>query len=172
MTMISAVMGVYNGASTLAGTLDSIVAQTHRHFECLVVDDGSTDETPHILAEYAARDSRIRVITQPNAGLTRALIAGCAAASGQYIARHDAGDLSDPRRFELQVHALDADPELVFVSCWTEYAGPDLERLYTARGAGLAIKPIRIVDLRCEHAVTDGPTHHRSALFHHHPYYP
>src|SRR5258708_7128795 len=165
MTMISVVMGVYNGAGTLAGTLDGILAQTYRDFECIVVDDGSTDETPHILAEYAARDSRIRVITQPNAGLTRALIAGCAAASGQYIARHDAGDLSDPRRFELQVHALDADPELVFVSCWTEYAGPDLERLYTARGAGMAVKSSRIVDLRCEHGVTDGLTHHGSVMF-------
>src|SRR5207248_8183519 len=53
MTAISVVMGVYNGASTLAATLDSIVGQTEGDFECIVVDDGSTDATPAILAEYA-----------------------------------------------------------------------------------------------------------------------
>src|SRR4029077_2278949 len=110
MTAISVVMGVYNGASTLAPTLDSILAQTERDFECIVVDDGSTDGTPEILARYGSRDGRIRLIHQQNAGLTRALTAGCAAARGVYIARHDAGDLSDPRRFELQKQALDADP--------------------------------------------------------------
>jgi len=165
MTMISVVMGVYNGASTLAATLDGILAQTHRDFECIVVDDGSTDDTPRILAEYASRDPRLQVITQPNAGLTRALIAGCAAARGTYIARHDAGDLSDPRRFELQIRTLDADAELVFVSCWTAFAGPDLEPLYAARGTGLAVTPIRMIDLRCEHGVLDGPTSHPSVMF-------
>ncbi len=165
MTMISVVMGVYNGADMLAVTLDSILAQTYSDFECIVVDDGSTDDTPRILTAYASRDPRFRAITQPNAGLTRALIAGCAAARGTYIARHDAGDLSHPHRFELQIRALDADAELAFVSCWTEYAGPDLEPLYTARGAGQAVKPIRIVDLRREHGVTDGPTHHGSVMF-------
>ncbi|HXA16307.1 MAG TPA: glycosyltransferase family 2 protein [Thermoanaerobaculia bacterium] len=163
--MISVVMGVYNGASTLAATLDSIQAQTYDDFECIAVDDGSTDDTPRILGGYASRDPRFQVITQPNAGLTRALIAGCAAARGRYIARHDAGDLSDPRRFALQIRALDEDADLAFVSCWTGYAGPDLEPLYIARGAGLSVKPIRIVDLRCEHGVTDGPTHHGSVMF-------
>lgn len=165
MTMISVVMGVFNGAGTLAVTLDSILAQTYRDFECIVVDDGSTDDTPRILAEYASRDRRFRVITQPNAGLTRALIAGCAAARGSNIARHDAGDLSGPRRFELQTGALDADAGLAFVSCWTEYAGPELEPLYTARGAGLAGKPIRIIDQSHKHGVVDGPTHHGSVMF-------
>jgi hypothetical protein len=165
MTLISVVMGVYNGESALAATLDSILAQTYRDFECIVVDDGSTDDTPRILAAYASRHPRLRVITQPNAGLTRALIAGCAAARGTYVARHDAGDVSVPRRFEMQLRALDADTELVFVSCWTQYTGPELEPLYTARGTGRSVKPIRIVDLSCEHGVTDGPTHHGSVMF-------
>ncbi|MGH9420712.1 MAG: glycosyltransferase family 2 protein, partial [Thermoanaerobaculia bacterium] len=60
MTSISVVMGVYNGAATLAMTLDSILAQTERDFELVVVDDGSTDDTPAILAAYASRDARIR----------------------------------------------------------------------------------------------------------------
>ena len=72
MVRLSVVMSVYNGAGALAATLDSILAQTERDFELIVVDDGSTDATPQILA--ACTDARLRVITQSNLGLTRALI--------------------------------------------------------------------------------------------------
>jgi len=158
-------MGVYNAASTLAATLDGILGQTERDFECIVVDDGSTDATPAILAEYASRDPRIRVVRQANAGLTRALIAGCAAARGTYIARHDAGDLSDPRRFALQKQALDADPTVVFVSSATQYAGPELEPLWLSRPTGAALRPAHVIDLTVPGALTDGPTHHGSVMF-------
>src|SRR5207237_2034594 len=147
MTAISVVMAVYNAASTLPATLDSILGQTERDFECIVVDDGSTDATGAILAEYAARDHRIRVMRQANAGLTRALIAGCAAAQGTYIARHDAGDLSDLRRFDLQKRALDADATVVFVSSATQYVGPELEPLQVIRGTGRALQPELVIDL-------------------------
>ena len=63
MTAISVVLAVYNGADTLPATLDSIAAQTERDFEVIIVDDGSTDDTPRILAGYAERDARIRVLT-------------------------------------------------------------------------------------------------------------
>jgi glycosyltransferase involved in cell wall biosynthesis len=163
MSAISVVMGVYNAASTLAATLDSILGQTERDFECIVVDDGSTDATPAILAEYASRDPRIRVLRQANAGLTRALIAGCGAARGTYIARHDAGDLSDPRRFALQKQALDADASVVFVSAATQYAGPELEPLYVSRAG--SSEAISIVDFSDPRIIVDGPTHHGSVMF-------
>jgi len=165
MTSISVVMGVYNGADTLAATLDSILGQTERNFECIVVDDGSTDASPQILAAYAARDERVRVITQKNTGLTRALIAGCAEARGIYIARHDAGDLSDPRRFELQKRALDADPAIAFVSSATRFAGPELEPLYVLRSTGAALAPVFVLGTDSEHPLIDGPTHHGSVMF-------
>jgi glycosyltransferase involved in cell wall biosynthesis len=165
MTAISVVMGVYNGAAALAETLDSILAQSEADFECIAVDDGSTDATPAILAEYAARDPRIRIIRQENAGLTRALIAGCAAARGTYVARHDAGDLSDPRRFALQKQALDADASVVFVSPATQYAGPELEPLWITRPTGAALQPAHVLDLTISGALTDGPTHHGSVMF-------
>lgn len=165
MSAISVVMGIYNGASTLAATLDSILGQTEGDFECIVVDDGSTDATPSILADYAARDPRIRVIRQANLGLTRALIAGCAAATGTYIARHDAGDLSNPRRFALQKQALDADAAVVFVSSATQYAGPELEPLWITRPTGVALRPAHVLDLTIPGALADGPTHHGSVMF-------
>jgi hypothetical protein len=165
MTAISVVMGVYNAATTLESTLDSILAQTERDFECIIVDDGSTDATPAILARYAKRDPRIRIIRQTNAGLTRALIAGCSQAKGRYIARHDAGDLSDPERFALQKRALDADGSLVFVSSSTRYVGPEFEPLWIARPTGVALEPARVLDLRLPAGLTDGPTHHGSVMF-------
>ena len=165
MTAISVVMGVYNGASTLAATLDSILGQTEHDFECIVVDDGSIDETAAILAAFAARDARIRVIRQENAGLTRALITGCAAARGVYIARHDAGDLSDPRRFEVQKRALDADSSIAFVSSATQYAGPELEPLYILRSTGAALVPAFVLAISHSSPLLDGPTHHGSVTF-------
>jgi glycosyltransferase involved in cell wall biosynthesis len=164
MTAISVVMGVYNGGAALAATLDSILAQTERDFELIVVDDGSTDDTPRLLADYAARDPRVRVLTQKNQGLTRALIAGCAAAHGAYIARHDAGDLSDRERLRRQRALLDAEPRLAFVSCATEYVGPRDEHLYTAHPTGRAARPIATLDPAAPHGVVEGPTHHGSVM--------
>ena len=79
---VSVVMSVYNGASNLAATMDSILSQEGVELEFIVVNDGSTDRTGEILDDYARRDGRVRVIHQENTGLTRALIRGCAAASG------------------------------------------------------------------------------------------
>ncbi|HEV7922980.1 MAG TPA: glycosyltransferase family A protein [Thermoanaerobaculia bacterium] len=161
MTDVSVVMGVYNGAATLRATLASILAQEDADFEVIVVDDGSTDDTALILREYPS----VRVITQQNAGLTRALIAGCAAARGQYIARHDTGDTSHPRRLSKQKQALDEDEQLAFVSCWTEYVGPEGEPLFTSRGTGLAKQAIDIIDIAAKHGAVDGPTAHGAVMF-------
>jgi GT2 family glycosyltransferase len=164
MATISAVMGVYNGASTLDATIESVLAQTERDFEFIVVDDGSTDDTPRLLAAYAARDPRIRVIRQENGGLTKALIAGCAAARGRYIARQDCGDTSDPGRFALQKELLDKNGELAFVSCWTAFVGPEGEPLFVTRGNGAASSAIEILDPAKEWGVVDGPTSHPSVM--------
>jgi glycosyltransferase involved in cell wall biosynthesis len=159
------VLPVYNGAGVIAPTIDSILGQTDADFELIVIDDGSTDATPEIVAGYAARDGRVRVVTQPNAGITRALIAGCAAARGRYIARQDAGDFSAPQRLERQRAALDAHPDLVLVSCWTAFAGPELEPLWIAKGTGKSAQPVDVRELSERYCVIDGPTSHPSAMF-------
>jgi glycosyltransferase involved in cell wall biosynthesis len=157
---LSVVMAVYNGERTLAATVDSILAQTLSDFEFVIVDDGSSDRTPDILAAYALRDSRIRVITQANAGLTAALIVGCAAAKGDYIARQDCGDLSLRERFEKQMALASAGH--VLVSCATQFVGPEGEPLYVARGDGERVRDSLL------HAQVDtitGLSGHGSALF-------
>jgi hypothetical protein len=135
---VSVVMGVYNTARYLRTAIDSVLAQQGVGFEFIIVDDGSTDESPRIIAEASARDARVRVITQENVGLTQALIRGCAAARGRYIARQDGDDFSMPERLRLQSEMLDADPSLVFVSCWAEVIGPEDEPLMIHRRPGTA----------------------------------
>jgi glycosyltransferase involved in cell wall biosynthesis len=162
---VSVVMSVYNGAPLLRETMDSILAQEDVDFELVVVDDGSTDESGSILDDYARRDGRVRVIHQENRGLTRALIAGCAAARAPLIARHDAGDLSHARRLIKQKSAFAAAPDLAFVSSWTDFIGPEGEFLYTVRGEGAALRPVKIIDHAHAKGVIDGPTSHPSTMF-------
>src|SRR6266404_888302 len=161
---VSVVMSVYNAAQHLRETVDSILSQEGVEFEVVVVDDGSTDDTANILCQYASRDARVRVITQENQGLTRALIKGCAAATGKYIARQDVGDTSAPRRLNLQKQALDADDELAFVSSWTEFCGPEWEHLYLTKGTGFAKSPTYIF-LDNNSRMIDGPTSHPSVMY-------
>jgi glycosyltransferase involved in cell wall biosynthesis len=162
---VSVVMSVYNDASHLAATLDGILSQEGIELEFIVVNDGSRDKSGQILNDYAHRDSRLRVIHQENTGLTRALIRGCDAARGEFIARQDAGDISLPGRLKSQVAVLREREDCVLVSCWTDVVGPKGEFLYTSRGTGVASSPINVLSPQAEWGVVDGPAHHSSVMF-------
>ena len=109
-------MPVYDGMPYLPLALDSILRQTFRDFEFIVIDDGSTDATADILAVCAARDPRLRVLTLPQSrGIVAALNSGLGAARGEFIARMDADDIALPERLEQQVGFLDAHPDHVLV---------------------------------------------------------
>jgi hypothetical protein len=102
---VSVVMSVYNSGKYLREAADSILGQTFRDFEFIIVDDGSTDSTWAILTSY--NDPRIVLVrNEENIGLTRSLNKGLAVASGEYVARMDADDISLPHRFEKQVAFL------------------------------------------------------------------
>jgi len=120
-------MSVYNGARHLRESVESILEQGSVDFEFVIINDGSTDESGPILAEYAARDHRVRLINQQNTGLTRALIRGCAAARGEFIARQDADDVSMPERLRSLARLLSSDKRILFASSWTRYIGPEGE---------------------------------------------
>lgn len=138
MVRLSVVLSVYNGAPSLARTLESIAAQTERDYELIAIDDGSTDETPSILAAYTARDPRIRVLQQQNTGLTRALVRGCDEARAEIIARHDCGDVSHPERFAKQLALLGQGHVLVAASTRTITEEGDV--LYVTRQDGDAVR--------------------------------
>src|SRR5262249_60496485 len=94
-----------------------------------------------------------------------ALIRGCDAARGKFIARQDAGDISLPRRLKSQVEVLRDQEDCVFVSCWTDVVGPRGEFLYTLRGTGMATSPINVLSSQAESGVVDGPSSHPSVMF-------
>lgn len=98
-SLLSVIVPVYNTAPWLARCLDSICTQTYRNLEILCVNDGSTDNSAAILEEYAARDSRIKVITQKNAGLSAARNAGLEHATGAWVTGVDSDDWLDTETY-------------------------------------------------------------------------
>jgi len=109
-------MAVYNGEKYLKEAIESILNQTFRDFEFIIVDDGSTDRTPEILKEYVRKDERIKIITNPqNIGLTKSLNRAIKLAKGEYIARMDADDIAAPKRLEKQIEFMKRNPEFGLV---------------------------------------------------------
>jgi len=114
---VSILLPVRNAAATLAAALASIRAQVGVDWECVCVDDGSTDATPEILQTFALADRRIRVVRQSARGIVAALQLGLDHCHGNLIARMDADDLMHPWRLACQTRALLADPSLAGVGC-------------------------------------------------------
>jgi glycosyltransferase involved in cell wall biosynthesis len=161
MPDVSVVMGVFNGADSISETLESVLGQRDCDFEFVVVDDGSTDATPVILDERAARDARLRVFHQANAGLTQALMRGCAEARGDCIARQDCGDVSLPGRLARQRSLLTQDPRTVMVACAVRFVGPGNEPLYESRTGSELHEGLAELDV---HDIK-GPPHHGATMF-------
>jgi glycosyltransferase involved in cell wall biosynthesis len=125
MSIISVLMPVYNAGLYVAEATKSILAQTFRDFDFIIVDDGSTDNSLAILEQFAKIDSRIRLISRPNTGIVGALNDGLAVAHGDFIGRMDADDLCEPNRFELQLRRLRADDSLVALGSCATMIDPD-----------------------------------------------
>lgn len=112
---ISVIMPVYNTEKYVAEAIESILNQTFTDFELIIINDCSSDRTPEIIAEYALKDQRIRLINNPqNSGPAKSRNDGILQSHGIYIALMDADDISHPDRFEKQVAYLDHHQE-VFV---------------------------------------------------------
>jgi glycosyltransferase involved in cell wall biosynthesis len=109
---VSVIMAVYNAEQYLAEAIKSVLHQTHTDFEFIIVDDGSTDRTPEIIDWYAARDERIRVISQANMDQPASLNRALAAASNDWVAVMDADDKCMPHRLETQLRALQREPSV------------------------------------------------------------
>jgi glycosyltransferase involved in cell wall biosynthesis len=111
---VSLVIPTFNHARLLGEAIDSALAQTLGGVDVVVVDDGSTDDTPAVLTRYAGR---IRVLRQSNRGLAAARNAGLAAARGTYVAFLDADDVVAPAKLAVQVAALERAPTVGWTYC-------------------------------------------------------
>jgi len=105
--LVSVVVPAFNASATIREALESVLAQSYRNVEVIVVDDGSTDDTAEIAEAFVCRDARLRVIRQPNGGVASARNRGLCAAKGKYFAPIDSDDLWDERNLSRQVHALE-----------------------------------------------------------------
>jgi glycosyltransferase involved in cell wall biosynthesis len=115
-SVVSVILPVYNCPRYVGNAIESVFAQSYSDYEFIIIDDGSTDETPSVLARY--KDPRIRLITQANRGLAATLNRGIELASGRYIARQDQDDVSYADRFARQVEYLEAHPACGLVGTW------------------------------------------------------
>lgn len=159
---ISVVMGVYNGGKELSATVESILSQQGVNLEFIIVDDGSTDASLALLSTLSTKDQRLKIISQDNQGLTRALIRGCAAARGTLIARQDCGDTSAPGRLARQQALLNANEGVALVSCGALFVGPLGEPMYEVSSAVAdATAGLRELDIN----KASGPAHHGTAMF-------
>jgi CDP-glycerol glycerophosphotransferase len=104
--LVSVVVPVYNVSAYLEECLDSILAQTWNNLEVIVIDDGSTDDSPAIAARYAERDPRVRLVSQPNGGLGHARNVGVGHARGEFLCFVDSDDVVPFRAYELMHAAL------------------------------------------------------------------
>ncbi len=128
---VSVVMPVYNGERYLADAIESILAQTYSNFELIIVNDGSQDSSDAILEAYSERDDRIQVIShERNRGPSVARNTGIAASKGEFIAGMDCDDASLPRRLELQLTFLQANPRVGAVGTRMQVVDDDLKPLF------------------------------------------
>jgi glycosyltransferase involved in cell wall biosynthesis len=126
---VSVILPVYNAERYLTDAVESILGQTFKDFEFLIINDGSTDGSGAILDRYAKQDSRIRLWHRENSGYVSALNFMLGEAKTGLIARMDADDVAMPGRFEVQVAALAEDPGLVLVGGQIELIDADSRRL-------------------------------------------
>ena len=118
---VSVVMPVHNGSSHLGEAIESILGQTFKDFELIIVNDGSTDSTPSILKAYAKADSRVVTLSEGRIGLVRALNLGIERSRGRYIARMDADDISAPSRISMQLACLKSQHDIAILGTGVHY---------------------------------------------------
>ena len=134
---VSVVMSVRNGETFLAEAIKSILNQTFRDFEFVIVDDGSTDRTPELLQQFQQQDRRIRVMARKKRGIPISVNEAISLSSGPLIARMDSDDIAAPERLRKQVDFLNENQDCVAVGAeimWIDAEGRLLRRGNHPRG--------------------------------------
>lgn len=139
LPLVSVIVPAYNYARFIADTLASVQAQSYQQWECIVVDDGSTDGTGAVVRRIAESDLRITYVSQINKGLAAARNAGINCSKGEYLHFLDADDLLEDRKLERQVQFLELHPEVDIVFSDARYfrTGNADERLFSQDAANL-----------------------------------
>lgn len=132
--LVSVIMPTYNTEKYVVQAVKSILNQTYKNFEFIIVDDCSTDTTLSILKCFEKKDKRIILIqNKENLGVTRSLNKALESAKGKYIIRMDADDWAYPNRFELQVETMEKNPQVVVSGSYVEVCNSMLETIYVRK---------------------------------------
>jgi len=118
--LVSVILCLYNAGPYLAATIESVLAQSYRNLELIIVDDGSTDDSVNVVRRFLA-DSRVRLLQQKNGGTASALATGLDAASGEFLAFMDQDDLWTSDKLAVHVEWMRQRPEIELTFSWFEY---------------------------------------------------
>ena len=148
---LSIIVPVYNVESYIRECLDSILRQTYRDFECIMINDGSTDKGPEICAEYVFRDKRFRLISQTNKGLAMARKVALSQAQGEYIGFVDADDyIANDMFYSLMQTAINNDADVVICD-WVRIGEKGTEEKRQYKGDIRLPKEFALQDLAADH---------------------
>jgi glycosyltransferase involved in cell wall biosynthesis len=114
--VVDVLLPVFNSAATIGLAVQSLLRQTLVDINVIAIDDGSTDSSPQILAQFARADRRVRIVTQNNRGIVDALNSGLGQSDSEFVARQDADDISEKSRLQLELDYLRCQPTCIAVS--------------------------------------------------------
>nr|WP_294945196.1 glycosyltransferase [uncultured Mucilaginibacter sp.] len=142
---ITVLMPAYNAGKYIHEAINSVLGQTFAHFELMIVNDGSTDDTLDVISSF--EDDRIVVIHQANKGVAAALNTGLKYARAPYIARFDADDICYPHRLQVQYDFITAHPQYSIIGSEADYIDTEGEFLFKHRLAGYTYNELRQLDI-------------------------
>lgn len=131
---VSVIIAAYNAADTISDTLNSLIAQTFLHWEAIVVDDGSNDDTANIVSSFIKKDSRFRILRQQNKGESGARNSGIEAAHFDWMLFLDSDDWILPKHLESLANLITSKPNLDAAYCGWTYCTPDNQYIFPSSG--------------------------------------
>lgn len=138
--LVSVVMTVLNQEKYLAEAIESILGQTYTYFELVIIDDGSSDNTPAITSKYAEKDKRIKFLKRENKGRVYSLNQGIGISNGDYIAIMDSDDISHKERLEKQVDFLEKNRNVFLVGSKIQLQFNGIDDEYTIKERNRVLK--------------------------------
>ncbi len=118
---VTVLMPVYNAGAYLSSAIESVLNQTHRDFELILINDGSTDASESVMRGYAEQDSRVQVMSHANCGMGESLNRALQVAQTDWVVRMDGDDLMHPERLARQIEFIQQHPDLKVTACLAQY---------------------------------------------------